>query len=108
MTTAKELGFLVMEERCDQCLYSADKIVSDARRSQLLRDIKSKDGYFICHQATIAGREIACRGDWDSRACGQMGRIAQRLNAVRFVQWFAEGGGRKYRRQPIAKAHSLK
>jgi hypothetical protein len=77
--------FKVMKERCDQCLYGPDKIVSNARRAQILRDIKRKDNHFICHKATIAGHDVCCRGDWDQRCGGQLGRIAGRLNAVQFV-----------------------
>lgn len=80
------MTFEVMAERCDQCLYGPDKIVSNGRRAEILRNISAKDDFFICHKATIAGRRCACRGDWDQRGCGQLGRIAARLNAVTFVQ----------------------
>ena len=77
--------FKVMKERCDQCLYGPDKIVSDKRRAQILRSLKQRDNHFICHKATIAGQDVCCRGDWDQRGGGQLGRIADRLNAVKFV-----------------------
>lgn len=77
--------FKVMKERCDQCLFGPDKIVSNGRRAEILRKINREDGRFICHKASIAGQEIYCRGDWDQRGCGQLGRIAGRLNAVEFV-----------------------
>ena len=73
--------FKVMEKRCDQCLFGKDKIVSNARRAEIIREIERKDSYFNCHKAT----KVACRGDWDQRGCGQMGRISSRLNAVEFV-----------------------
>ena len=79
------MPFAVMKERCDQCLFGKDKIVSNARRAELLRDIKRRDSYFVCHKASIAGVEIACRGDYDQNGCGQMGRIAGRLGAIQFV-----------------------
>lgn len=79
------MTFKVMEERCDQCLYGPDKIVSNKRRSEIIREITRKDSHFICHKATIAGQRIACRGDWDQRGCGQLGRIAGGLNVVEFV-----------------------
>lgn len=82
----KRNGFAVMAERCDQCLYGPDKIVSNARRAQLLRDLNRDDSHFICHKASIADQEVACRGDWDQRGCGQMGRIAERLQCVIFVR----------------------
>ena len=75
----------VMRERCGECLYGPDKIVSNARRSQIIREITRADSRFICHKASIAGQEIACRGDWDARMCGNLGRIMSRLNGIEFV-----------------------
>ncbi len=75
----------VMKERCNECLYSPNKIVSDARRKELLQQLEEKDDWFICHKATLAGEKVCCRGDWDARGGGQMGRIAKRLNVVRFI-----------------------
>lgn len=77
--------FKVMAERCNQCLFGPDKIVSNARRSEILRKIRREDSYFVCHKASIAGVEIACRGDWDQNGCGQLGRIMQRLGGIDFV-----------------------
>lgn len=78
-------GFAVMAERCDGCLFGPNKIVSNERRADILRKIRAEDSYFTCHKATIAGVRAACRGDWDQNGCGQLGRIAVRLNAVVFV-----------------------
>jgi hypothetical protein len=79
------MAFAVMAERCNECLFGADKIVSNKRRAEILRKIRQEDGHFICHKATLAGTSAACRGDWDQNGCGQLGRIAGRLDAVRFV-----------------------
>lgn len=81
----RKLGFVVLAERCGQCLYGKDKIVSNARRANIIRGLTKDDGHFICHKATILGRAAACRGDWDQRCCGQLGRIAGRLDMVTFV-----------------------
>lgn len=84
--------FKVMKERCNQCLYGPNKIVSDERRKQILKDIHDKDDYFICHKATLKGTKACCRGDWDARGAGQSGRLARRLEEasgaklVRFVE----------------------
>lgn len=77
-------GFEVMAEQCDQCLYGQNKIVSDARRKEIIREITRKDCHFICHKASIVGREVCCRADFDRRP-GQLARIAGRLGAVKFV-----------------------
>lgn len=60
-------------------------IVSNKRRTEIIRQITREDGHFICHKASIADRKVACRGDWDQRGCGQLGRIADRLNVMEFV-----------------------
>lgn len=75
------MAFKVMSERCNQCLFGENKIVSNARRSQIIREIQRKDNHFVCHKTN----DVACRGDWDQFGCGQMGRIAGRLGAVEFV-----------------------
>jgi hypothetical protein len=79
------MTFMVLAERCDQCLYGPNHIVRSARRKQLIRDLNRSDGHFICHKASIAGVEVACRGDWDQRGCGQLGRSMERLGAVEFI-----------------------
>lgn len=76
------MAFRIMSKRCDQCLYGPDKIVSNARRAQILRDLNKRDNWFICHKATNAGQQVACHGDWEQRHCGQAGRIAGRLEAI--------------------------
>lgn len=78
-------GFEVMTEQCDQCLYGPNKIVSDARRKQTIREMTQKDCHFICHKATIEGRNVCCRADYDRRP-SQMVRIAERLGVVNFVR----------------------
>jgi hypothetical protein len=79
------MTFKVMSERCNQCLYGSDKIVSNDRRKELLRELDGRDNYFICHKSTIAGGKVCCRGDFDQRGGGKLGRIAQWLGVVEFV-----------------------
>ena len=78
-------GFEVMKERCNQCLYGPDKIVSNKRRSEIIRKVDREDGYFICHKSSMAGGKICCRGDFDRGGGGQLGRIAGRLGCLNFV-----------------------
>lgn len=74
-----------MESQCDQCLMSANAIVSPLRRRQIISDTQRKDCHFFCHKAQIAGVDAACRGHFDSFGGGQLGRIAERLNMVEFI-----------------------
>ena len=79
------MGFRVMKEQCNQCLMGRNKIVSDARRKEILLKTSRQDCHFVCHKSTIAGTDAACRGHFDAFGGGQLGRIAGRLNAIQFV-----------------------
>lgn len=76
--------FEVCEKPCDQCLFSKDRVVSAARVRQILTECKRDDMHFICHKASLEGREACCRGFYDTRDTNLI-RIAQRLGAIRFV-----------------------
>ena len=79
----RTVPFDVMAECCNQCLMTPNKIVSNARRRQIVQDTRRRDCHFICHKAD--GRDIACRGHMDATGGGQLARIAHRLNAVRLI-----------------------
>jgi putative N-acetylmannosamine-6-phosphate epimerase len=55
----------VQRRRCNQCLFSDDKIVSDDRKAQILSDCKTDNTHFECHKATIKGVGATCRGFYD-------------------------------------------
>ena len=75
----------VCEERCNQCLFSTDRIVSSARMAEIIRDCRAKDTHFQCHKHTINGRDVMCRGFYETQPPSQMLRIAERLSMVTFV-----------------------
>ncbi len=54
--------FKVMARNCDECLMTANRIVSGARAAQIIAETNRKDGHFICHKASLAGEDIACHG----------------------------------------------
>ena len=78
------MTFQVCEKPCDQCLFSKDRIVSAARVREILKDCKQQDTHFVCHKASIAGREVCCRTFYDTKTSNLI-RIMQRLNGIRFV-----------------------
>jgi hypothetical protein len=77
--------FKVCEQKCDQCLFTPDRIVSKARMQEILAECERKDIHFVCHKATIEGEDVCCKGFYDART-SQLMRIAQRLNKVEFVK----------------------
>jgi hypothetical protein len=79
------MGLEICEERCNQCLFSENRIVSKTRMAQIVRDCRRNDTFFQCHKHTIAGNDVMCRGYYETQPPRQMQRIAERLNAVQFV-----------------------
>lgn len=75
----------VCEKKCDQCLFSENRIVSKARFAQIVKDCKREDRHFICHKGSITGNDkLVCRGFYDTQT-SQLIRIAERLDLVKFV-----------------------
>jgi len=52
----------VQKQKCSECLISKNKIVSDARKKQIIQGCKDDGKYFICHKSSIAGGEAECHG----------------------------------------------
>lgn len=78
--------FRVQRKMCDQCLFSDKKIVSDARKADLLKQCLKKDTHFNCHKTQVIGSDepVCCRGFFDKFHTQNI-RIALRLGAVEFV-----------------------
>jgi hypothetical protein len=72
MTTLK-----VCAQKCDQCLFSSDRIVSKKRMNEILRECERTDSHFVCHKTDDA----VCAGFYNSRSTNLI-RIMQRLNGI--------------------------
>jgi len=75
--------FKVCAKRCNQCLFTDNKIVSDERKEEVLDECVRNDSHFICHKHD----DVCCRGfyDEDPGATNLM-RIMGRLNGIEFVE----------------------
>lgn len=75
----------VVQERCNQCLFSPDKIVSDERRKEILDSCMKRgaETFFICHKT----KRACCRGFYDSGYGQRVAviQVADRLGLVEFV-----------------------
>jgi hypothetical protein len=75
--------FKVMAKRCDQCLFSRNRIVSASRKREVLAQCRRDDTHFICHKTP----GVCCRGFYDADpGASNLMRIAGRLGAVEFVE----------------------
>lgn len=78
--------FKVRSEKCDQCLLSPSRIVSPDRAKEILNECGRKDTHFICHKASLSGKEVCCRGFYDANPHRtNLMRIADRLGVVQFT-----------------------
>jgi hypothetical protein len=82
------MGLKVFKECCKNCLLSEDRIVSSKRAKEIINNCAEKQTHFICHKATMKGdEEIVCSKFFKTIGYkSQMVRIAERLNALEFVE----------------------
>lgn len=85
--------FLVMNEACDQCLFSKDRIVDGKRMKQLLTEIVREGKYFVCHKSTIAGYsdptadDVCCHDFYENYPdISAAARFARHYGLIRFVE----------------------
>jgi len=74
----------VLKKRCPECLFSENKIVSDARRADIIKQCLRKDSHFVCHRSTMQGGEAVCRGFYDSFSTNLI-RVMGRLGGIEFI-----------------------
>jgi hypothetical protein len=78
---------LVQKKKCNQCLFSKNKIVSDKRREQILQECAMDDTYFICHKATVKEKDVCCRGFYDGfKDRSKHIAMAMYLKVLKFVE----------------------
>lgn len=76
--------FKVRTKRCDECLFSDNKVVDDERKAAVLQECEREDTYFICHKHNDEG--VCCRGFWDEKPMSTLVmRLAVLWNRVRWV-----------------------
>lgn len=79
----------VFKECCKNCLLTNDRIVSSARAKEIINECVEKQSFFICHKSSMQDKDekIMCKSFHDKFGHhSQLLRIAERLNAVRFVE----------------------
>lgn len=77
--------FEVCENKCDQCLFTPNRVVGATRVKQILQDCAKRDTHFACHKGTIAGKDLCCKGFYDSGLSSNLMRVSMRMGWVRFV-----------------------
>jgi hypothetical protein len=77
----------VYKECCKNCLLSQDAIVSPQRVKGILNTCKKEQSHFICHKASMEGKDICCKSFYDKMGgVSQLIRISERLGVIEFVE----------------------
>lgn len=75
--------FKVQLRSCSTCIYRKD---SPLDLKDLESQVRDKYGFFDGHRVCHHSKDVCCRGFWNKhRDSFQAGQLAQRLNAVDFV-----------------------
>lgn len=45
---------------CKNCLFSKSRLVTPERAAELINEALRNNSFFVCHQATLNGENIAC------------------------------------------------
>ena len=78
--------FKVSDKRCNQCLFTKNKIVSDSRRDEVIKKCLKGDKHFICHKASLVGQDVCCRGFYEEFGRDvRSPRMATILGVIDFV-----------------------
>lgn len=78
---------LIADKPCRECLFSTRKLVDERAKRSILRDCYKSGSYFICHEATLAGRAVICHNFARSTdGAGNVAiRVAQFLGCIEYV-----------------------
>lgn len=71
----------VCEKKCEECLFSKNRIVSKERAQAIMRKIVRTDSHFMCHKGQ---GDVVCAGSVDFHQ-GQLYRIMGRLDGIELV-----------------------
>lgn len=57
----------VCRTKCDECLFTEERIVPKSRAAELIEDCQAEDRHFLCHKAQLLGLKVplTCRGSFE-------------------------------------------
>lgn len=74
----------VCKHKCDQCLFSKNRIVSVERMQEILNQCKENNDHFLCHKGTLKDKKVVCAGFYESRPTTLL-QLARRFNLLEFI-----------------------
>lgn len=76
----------ICEKKCDECLFTKNRLVSFERAKELILECLENDQYFICHKSTLKWGTVCCKWFFDKHKRDVLPiRLATSLNILEFV-----------------------
>ncbi|MCF2903087.1 hypothetical protein L1267_22210 [Pseudoalteromonas sp. OFAV1] len=76
----------VQKKCCNNCLFTKNKIVSDAAKDEILEDCVTNNKKFLCHKGTIRGVDIVCRGYYEKYNDPAVNKLLESVGEIEFVE----------------------
>jgi len=70
----------IYKKRCNQCLFTKNKVVGNARKKEVINNCLKNDSYFICHKS----EDTCCKGFWDN--------YKNDITILRVINMLGQGG----------------
>lgn len=74
----------VAHQRCKECLFTINRIVSEQRLVEILDECARKNTHFTCHFATLRGEDVVCAGFFENHTSTKI-ELMQALNRIELV-----------------------
>jgi hypothetical protein len=81
--------FQVYRTKCNECLFSKNKIVSEDRKKEIIEECvkQGNEKHFVCHKASMKNKNVCCRGFYNLYGFRvAIIQIAQRLHFIEFIE----------------------
>ena len=92
----------VYAEPCKNCLLSPDRIVSSKRAKQIISECAKDQTHFICHKASIDGKDICCKTFFD-----KLGHLSKNIAMAKWLDVVTVVEQPEAEKLPTAKEMSL-
>jgi hypothetical protein len=71
-------------KKCDECLFTENKIVGNQRMKKIIQECLRKDSHFVCHKGSIRRENWVCRGFYE--AYPGVGQLLRTMGRMRMVE----------------------
>ena len=76
----------IYNKPCKNCLFSKDRIVSQERANEIIKDCTDNGKFFICHKASMNGKDTACNRFFHEYMNDDTSKLMIKMGLLEFVE----------------------